>query len=52
VFEENYQIADHRNALLMNGVQSYNEAVTALDEEIREYDKKLQPRRKKAIERG
>jgi hypothetical protein len=34
----------------MNRVQPCNEAVTTLDEEIREYDKKLQPPREKAIE--
>jgi hypothetical protein len=47
---EKFKIVDHRNELLMNRAQPCNEAVTTLDEEIREYDKKLQPSREKAIE--
>jgi Protein of unknown function (DUF3431) len=47
-----FKIADHRNALLMNGIQPTSEVVTTLDEEIQEYDKKLQPWKEKAVERG
>lgn len=49
---EKFEMVDHRNAYLMNGVQPSNGAVIALDEEIQEYDKTLQPWRQKAMERG
>ena len=49
---EKFNISDHRNAMLMNGVQPYNEAVLTLDWEIQEYDERLEPWRQKAIERG
>ncbi|KAN0121873.1 Protein of unknown function (DUF3431) domain containing protein [Hyaloscypha variabilis] len=49
---EKFNISDHRNAMLMNGIQPYNEAVTNLNREIQEYDERLEPWRQKAIERG
>jgi hypothetical protein len=49
---EKFEVYEHRNVMLMNGVQRSNEAVVKLEKQMQAHDEVLKPCRQRAIERG